>query len=495
MKHICWTTGLALAAAWCAGGQTLIDLRTQARDVDFSGAASTRPARTGTTLPSSCKTGELFFKTDETPGSNLYGCTATGVWNKLGNGGSAFPDPTGQQSKALFSNGAGTVWGEAVTTVTPGAGLVTVCSNGAGTSSGDCWVYVDDWYAATQPGSNVYTGSNDFSGASSMVFRSGGDLPATCFVAEAFFKTSAPAGQNWYGCTSQNTWTPLGGSGSGGASSATSYALTFDGSTTALADGSTVTWTCGSGSSAQCTTNWTPPAGVNWVRVSAWSGGGGGGGGGTVSGGGAGQGGGGGGYMQTVCPVTPGVALFIAVGLGGPAGTNVYSSPMIGGDTTVGTCFTLLGGRNFFVGDAWGGYLSNTLRWGFLGQDMISLATGCTATGGTGANATRPDGGGCGGGWRNSQGPGMAAGSAANGGGGGGGGAYNDATGGTGGTSSIGGAGGMGGAWTSGGGLVNCTSGAIPGGGGGAGAGESTIANTHPGCVGARGEVRVYYTR
>lgn len=34
-------------------------------------------------------------------------------------------------------------------------------------------------------------------------------LPATCTVGATFFSTSATAGQNWYGCTSTNTWTQL----------------------------------------------------------------------------------------------------------------------------------------------------------------------------------------------------------------------------------------------------------------------------------------------
>lgn len=40
--------------------------------------------------------------------------------------------------------------------------------------------------------------------------KSGVALPATCGVGETFFLTGAPAGQNLYGCTGANAWSPLG---------------------------------------------------------------------------------------------------------------------------------------------------------------------------------------------------------------------------------------------------------------------------------------------
>ena len=70
-------------------GQTAIDLRTQAKSVDFANASSTRPVRVGTSLPQTCSPGELFYKQDATPGRNLYACTATNVWTAVS------PDWTG----------------------------------------------------------------------------------------------------------------------------------------------------------------------------------------------------------------------------------------------------------------------------------------------------------------------------------------------------------------------------------------------------------------
>lgn len=41
----------------------------------------------GTTLPGTCTVGDFFFDTDATPGQNLYGCTAFGVWTLQAGGG------------------------------------------------------------------------------------------------------------------------------------------------------------------------------------------------------------------------------------------------------------------------------------------------------------------------------------------------------------------------------------------------------------------------
>jgi hypothetical protein len=67
-------------------GQTQVDLRNQSRNVDFSAAISTRPEKTGTVLPVTCNTGELFFNTIAASGSNLYGCVAANTWALLSGG-------------------------------------------------------------------------------------------------------------------------------------------------------------------------------------------------------------------------------------------------------------------------------------------------------------------------------------------------------------------------------------------------------------------------
>jgi hypothetical protein len=63
--------------------QTRVDLRGQGRSPDFSAAAFTMPFKKGDTLPSTCQTGEVFFKTGETAGSNVYFCSSQNQWMQL----------------------------------------------------------------------------------------------------------------------------------------------------------------------------------------------------------------------------------------------------------------------------------------------------------------------------------------------------------------------------------------------------------------------------
>jgi len=49
----------------------------------------------GTSLPSTCQIGQLFFKTDVTAGSNIYGCTAANTWTVSSFNSSTFPTLTG----------------------------------------------------------------------------------------------------------------------------------------------------------------------------------------------------------------------------------------------------------------------------------------------------------------------------------------------------------------------------------------------------------------
>jgi hypothetical protein len=81
MRHKYLLLLLALLLAASCFGQTLVDLRTQSKSIDFSALPSTRPVQVGTALPATCQVGQLFFKSDAIAGANLYGCAATNIWS------------------------------------------------------------------------------------------------------------------------------------------------------------------------------------------------------------------------------------------------------------------------------------------------------------------------------------------------------------------------------------------------------------------------------
>ncbi len=75
--------GMALMAL-IATAQTQLDLRSQAKKVDFTEAVSTKPLKTGAALPEHCSVGEMFFKSNAPSGSNIYACAAIDTWEAQG---------------------------------------------------------------------------------------------------------------------------------------------------------------------------------------------------------------------------------------------------------------------------------------------------------------------------------------------------------------------------------------------------------------------------
>ena len=114
MYRTIWTTA-ALAAM--AVGQTQVDLRTQSKSVDFSAAISTKPVTTGTSLPSICGVGQMFFLSNAPAGQNVYGCTTANNWTLQSVGGGASGvtvesagSAVGANSTLNFSGGAGVLY-------------------------------------------------------------------------------------------------------------------------------------------------------------------------------------------------------------------------------------------------------------------------------------------------------------------------------------------------------------------------------------------------
>ena len=97
----------SVLVAACAGalwGQTQVDLRTQSKSIDFTGANATKPFKSGTLFPVVCSTGEIFYKADAPAGSNVYACTTTNTWTLEQGGG--YPAPGGNSGKVLTTDGS-----------------------------------------------------------------------------------------------------------------------------------------------------------------------------------------------------------------------------------------------------------------------------------------------------------------------------------------------------------------------------------------------------
>jgi hypothetical protein len=138
--------------AWAcrlARGQTLIDLKTQSKSVDFTSAASTKPFKSGGSLPVSCGIGEAFFNTGAPAGRNFYTCTSANTWTLQS--ANSLPDPTGNIDGVLSNDGTivgwrpiggdvtgapqnlrvGALQGRAVASTVPGDGQVLRWNNSA----------------------------------------------------------------------------------------------------------------------------------------------------------------------------------------------------------------------------------------------------------------------------------------------------------------------------------------------------------------------------
>jgi hypothetical protein len=87
-----WTLGTSLSLT-VLSGQTLINLATQGKNVDFTGQPYSRPMKTGTSLPSTCNTGDMYLNLAAAAGKNIYACTATNTWVLQSVSGVGLGDP------------------------------------------------------------------------------------------------------------------------------------------------------------------------------------------------------------------------------------------------------------------------------------------------------------------------------------------------------------------------------------------------------------------
>ncbi len=247
---------LPVALALASYGQTTqINLATQGKNIDFTGAPFTRPVKTGTALTATCSIGDLFFKTDAAAGQNLYACTAVNTWTPQSSSAVGLGDPgsnglvlrTGVNATSAVGAPVGAIVGTSDTQtltnksidaseinggVLSGARLPALSgdvSTSAGTTT-TTLATVNSTPGAYGDATHAVQLTVDAKGritAVSQVGITGGggasiasgalaSIPSSCSVGTLYFATDQPAGQQIYTCSAANTYTQqvnLGGSG------------------------------------------------------------------------------------------------------------------------------------------------------------------------------------------------------------------------------------------------------------------------------------------
>ncbi len=216
-----WCVRLAAAAVWAAmlGAQTSVDVKNQARNIDFSTAVATRPFKTGTTLPATCGVGETYFKTNAAPGLNLYACTATNTWTAMSSVTSSNSGP-GAVEMLKAQSGGNQVTGRQLVT---GEGVVVTQQTDTVTVETDTAIVPRYATAATAPTGSCQTGRDQFTRVSGFphfygcidgqwkaIYAVSATAPSTCTLGELYFNSS---NLGLFGCTSANQWTKFNQSG------------------------------------------------------------------------------------------------------------------------------------------------------------------------------------------------------------------------------------------------------------------------------------------
>lgn len=89
-RYGCWIGNLGSGSSSPA---VILDER-RTLDGVYDCRTEAAPLKRGINLPASCVIGDTFYKTNGTPGQNLYGCTAANTWTQQAGGGGA-TGPTG----------------------------------------------------------------------------------------------------------------------------------------------------------------------------------------------------------------------------------------------------------------------------------------------------------------------------------------------------------------------------------------------------------------
>lgn len=155
----------------------------------------------GSGVPATCVTGSIHVYTD-TADLNFFVCNTTNTWRIVPHL-AASPAWTGSHDF--------------------GGAQLEIPNGSSAPSSGNCDASAEVGRLYVQTGDPASVNLQLFrctqTGAASYAWHPvshqvGTTAPATCSVGAVFFDSDATAGSNWFGCTSANTWTLMGGTAS-----------------------------------------------------------------------------------------------------------------------------------------------------------------------------------------------------------------------------------------------------------------------------------------
>lgn len=106
-----------LAIGLSVDGQNSVSSLNSTGVTDFSGSTSTKPAKTGASLPVTCSVGEQFYLTSAPAGQNLYGCTSLNTWTLQSGGSTTVSANAIKNANAFVTAGVGTAYTGCPTTV------------------------------------------------------------------------------------------------------------------------------------------------------------------------------------------------------------------------------------------------------------------------------------------------------------------------------------------------------------------------------------------
>lgn len=213
-------TCTTVTSAYTTGLATIASTNTFTGRQDAGGAASTAPAKVGTSLPGTCTVGDLYFKSDATAGQNIYECQSTNTWTQqLNSGGGGGSGTVTVVSSGNLTSTAVATGGGSQTIQTPSA-TTTLDTSGNFSTPGS---YAAGVGGSVAGGAQFTQGTAPSAGTTSVTIHAPTSVTSYTMVLPAASATGFMLGTN---ASNVNTISYVGSSGSGSVCLTTSCSMT-----------------------------------------------------------------------------------------------------------------------------------------------------------------------------------------------------------------------------------------------------------------------------